>query len=157
MNAVMPVIRSSFSSTCCTESAITSVSAIPLPSGRNISTANWSRSAYGNRRIFSVGAMIVDSRMTAIPPPIVIQGWAKVQSNTLSYVRCTHLVMAFPSVLTLSGLMIRVSKNGITLTASITIPSTRLNFVLFISFVLSQPFPASVSCRTKRKSQTSPP
>ena len=118
MNAVMPVIRSSFSSTCCTESAITSVSAIPLPSGRNISTANWSRSAYGNRRIFSVGAMIVDSRMTAIPPPIVIQGWAKVQSNTLSYVRCTHLVMAFPSVLTLSGLMIRVSKNGITETAS---------------------------------------
>ena len=118
MKPVMLVMRSSFSRTWRTESATTRVSAIPLPSGRNISTANWSRSAYGNRRIFNVGAMSVDSRITAKPPPMVVIGCAKVQSSTLSYVRCTHLVILLPSVLTLSGLMIRVSRNGITVTAS---------------------------------------
>ena len=117
MKPVMPVIRSSFSNACCTESAISSVSARPLPSGKNISTANWSRSAYGKRRIFSVGAMSVDNRMTPMPPPIVIQGCWKVQSNTLLYTFCTQCVMALPPVLTLPGLMMCTSRNGMTVTA----------------------------------------
>ena len=58
--------------------------------------------------------------MIAMPPNIVIQGQRNVKSSTRSYVRCTHLVMALPSVLTFPGLMMRVSKKGMMVTANIS-------------------------------------
>ena len=56
--------------------------------------------------------------MSTSPMTIVSHGWRKVCPSTLLYVVCTHFVIALPPVVTLPGLMMRTSKNGMTVTAS---------------------------------------
>ena len=84
MNDVMPVMRWSFSMAWRTLSATSRVSCNPLPSGKNISTANWSRSAKGKRRIFSVGRMSSEAVMTARHAVMVPHGWRNVTAKTRS-------------------------------------------------------------------------
>ena len=117
MKLVMHFTFSSFWMAFLSESATNRVSSSPLPSGRKISTANWSLSANGNILIFSLGISRQLSRIMAIPPIIVTYGIRNVNPKTFSYRLCTVLVTAFPLVDILSGVIIFVSRNGISNTA----------------------------------------